>query len=190
MNVTLIGMKHCGKSTLGAALANRWGCPFYDVDQMIEERYACDHDQSLTVREIYRTHGEDYFRELETQVVCELYLSLQNSTAPHVIAVGGRTALNKRVDELLGALGLIVYLEVSPEEMFQRVVRGGLPPFVNEKDPVMDFLELYQERVPHYQRLANLTVNLNGLDPGAALEKLCRALENHVARGPNQTPSP
>lgn len=190
MTVTLIGMKHCGKSTLGAALAVRWGCPFFDVDKMLEERYACDNSQSLSVREIFKARGEEYFRELETQVVCELYLSLHESTAPHVIAVGGRTALNKRVDELLGALGLIVYLEVSPEEMFKRVVRGGLPPFVNEKDPVMDFLELYKERVPHYQRLANLTVNLDGLDAKAALEKLCRAIEEHAARRSNQTESP
>jgi shikimate kinase len=179
MNVTLIGMKHCGKSTLGSALAARWGCPFFDVDKMIEDRHACDHNQWQSVREIFNTRGEDYFRELETQVVCELYLSLHEATAPHVIAVGGRTALNKRVDELLGAFSQIVYLEVSPEEMFARVLKTGLPAFIDQADPTMHFLELYKERVPHYQRLANLTVNLDGLAPADALEKLCRELDRH-----------
>ena len=42
MNIVLIGMKYCGKSTLGAALARWWACPFYDVDRMIEQTYACD----------------------------------------------------------------------------------------------------------------------------------------------------
>ena len=177
MIVTLIGMKHCGKSTLGAALAARWGCPFFDVDQMIEERHACKTGEQLPVREIFKRQGEHRFHELETQVVCDLYLRLSDSKDNGVVAVGGRTALNTKVDELLTALGLIVYLEVSPEEMFARVQRGGLPPFVDEKDPMGHFAKLHAERAPHYRRLANLTVNLDGLNPEAALEKLCRELD-------------
>ena len=186
MNVTLIGMKHCGKTTLGSALAARWQCPFYDVDRMIEDRHACDTGQPLTVREIFATRGEHHFHELETQVVCELYLRLNEAASAHVVAVGGRTALNEKVGELLGGIGVIVYLEVSPEEMFQRVLRTGLPAFVDQNDPVMHFLELYKERVPHYQRLANLTVNLDGLDPAGALEKLCECLEEYKARRSSQ----
>jgi shikimate kinase len=177
MNATLIGMKHCGKSTLGAALAARWGCPFYDVDKMIEEHNACEGGGSLSVREIFSQHGEARFVELETAVVCELYLRLADSNETHVISVGGRTALNTRVDELLKALGLIVYLEVSPEEMFARVMRTGVPAFVDQSDPAGHFQELYQQRDPHYRQLASLTVNLDKLDPHAALEKLSRAIE-------------
>ncbi len=181
MKITLIGMKHCGKTTLGAALAARWNCPFYDVDRMIEDRHACETNRWMSVRDIFNTHGEDYFRQLETNVVCELYASLVDSKDTHVISVGGRTALNKRVDVLLEGLGLIVYLEVSPEEMFQRVLKTGLPAFIDQTDPVMHFLELYNERVPHYLRLANLTVNLDGLEVNAALEKLCRELDAYRA---------
>lgn len=170
-------MKHCGKSTLGAALAARWGCPFADVDRLIEERNACEGGGQLTVREIFAQHGEARFTELETAVVCELYLRLSDSPASHVIAVGGRTALNKRVDELLTALGVIVYLEVSPAEMFARVQRTGVPAFVDQTDPAGHFEELYRQRDPHYRRLANLIVNVDQLDPAAALEKLCRELD-------------
>lgn len=177
MNIALIGMKHCGKSTLGAALAARWGCPFYDVDRLIEEHQACESGTWLSVREIFTTLGEERFVELEAQVVCELYLRLHEAPSDNVVAVGGRTALNERVGELLSGIGLVVYLEVSPEEMFARVLRGGLPSFINQDDPVMSFLELYKERVPHYQRLANLTVNLDGLDAAASLEKMCRELD-------------
>jgi shikimate kinase len=180
MNVALIGMKHCGKTTLGSALAARWGCPFYDVDQMIEAHYACEAGERLGFREIFAKRGEDYFRELETQVVCELYLRVSESKGSCVIAVGGRTALNKKVDDLLSALGLIVYLEVSPEELLARMTRAGLPPFLDEKDPAKHFLDLCRERAPHYRRLANLAVNLDGLDAEAALEKLCGAIERHA----------
>lgn len=176
MNLTLIGMKHCGKSTLGAALAAKWRCPFYDVDRMIESHYACDTGERLSFREIFARRGEDYFRELETQVVCELYLRVSESKGSCVIAVGGRTALNRKVDELLSALGQIVYLEVSPEELLSRVTRAGLPPFLDEKDPAKHFLDLCRERAPHYQRLANLTVNLDGLDADAAMGKFEQAV--------------
>lgn len=179
MNITLIGMKHCGKTTLGAALAEKWRCPFYDVDRMIESHYACDTSERLSFREIFAKRGEDYFRELETQVVCELYLRVSEAKGSNVIAVGGRTALNRKVDELLSALGVIVYLEVSPEELLARVTRAGLPPFLDEKDPAKHFLDLCRERAPHYQRLAHLTVNLDGLDSKAAQEKLFRQIEEY-----------
>lgn len=74
MQVVLIGMKHCGKSTLGAALAARWGCPFFDVDPMMEAVYECDTGKRLTVRELWAAEGADIFRQLESQVVCDLYL--------------------------------------------------------------------------------------------------------------------
>lgn len=176
MKVVLIGMKHCGKSTLGTALAARWGCAFHDIDRLIEEHQTRASGRHLTVREIFNTLGEERFTELETQAVRELHAQLRNSPAPAVVAVGGRTALNVQVGELLNHIGTVVYLEVSPEEMFQRVLRGGLPSFINQDDPVMSFLELYQERVPYYRQRAALIVNLDGLTVAAALEKLCAAL--------------
>ncbi len=175
-------MKHCGKTTLGSALAARWQCPFYDVDRMIEEYNTSETGKRLSVREIFSTGGEDRFRELEAKVVCDLFLRLGDLGGSNVVAVGGRTALNKKVDALLSAMGLVVYLEVSPEEMFARVKRSGLPPFVDENDPENDFMELYKGRAPQYLRLARLTVNVDGLDVDAALEKLCRSIEERTPR--------
>jgi len=172
-------MKHCGKTTLGSALAARWQCPFYDVDRMIEEYNERETGQRLTVREIFSTGGENRFRELEAKAVCDLFLLLDKSEQSNVVAVGGRTALNQRVDALLSAMGLVVYLEMSPDEMFARVVRTGLPPFVDEADPENHFLKLHEERSPHYRRLARLTVNVDNLDADAAVETLARAIEEY-----------
>jgi shikimate kinase len=180
VDVILIGMKHCGKTTLGSALAARWECPFHDVDRMIEQCNERETGKPSTVREIFSTGGEDRFRELEARVVCDLFMRLDETEGSHVIAVGGRTALNTKVDALLSAMGLIVYLEVPPEEMFARVTRSGLPAFVDDSDPKKHFFELYRERAPHYRRLAALAVNLDRLDPDAALEKLCRCIEEYT----------
>ena len=163
-------------------MAARWQCPFYDVDRMIEEYNERETGQRLSVREIFSKGGEDRFRELEAKAVCDLFLRLDETKNSNVVAVGGRTALNKKVDALLSAMGLVVYLEVSPDEMFARVARSGLPPFVDENDPENHFLRLHKERAPHYRRLAHLTVNLDGLDVDAALEKLCRGVEEYAQK--------
>ena len=180
MNVVLIGMKHCGKSTIGAALAGRWGCRLHDVDPMIEATHACDTDERITVREILARHGEDYFRRVEGHVVCELYLKLDQPDSTAVVALGGRTALNRSICELLGAIGLIVYLQVSPEEAYARIERAGLPPFLDEGNPATDFFELYREREPHYRRLADRTLNVEGLTPEGAVDRLIHSIEEHT----------
>jgi shikimate kinase len=179
----MVGARECRPhrdEALREALAERWGCPFHDVDRMIESHHACDYLETLSAREIFRQRGEERFHELESQVVCELYLSLSEARTAHVVAVGGRTALNPRIAELLSGIGLLVYIEVSPEEMWARVTRTGVPAFIESEDPARSFRELYQERAPQYRRLAALTVNVDGLSPAAALEKLCRGLEEYA----------
>src|SRR5512136_3128741 len=143
MNVILIGMKHCGKSTLGAALAARWGCPFYDIDLMIEDYHTAETGQVLTVREIFTAEGEEHFHRLEAKAITDLYLRMDDKT-PGVVAVGGRTALNMKVDRLIQTMGVVVYLEVSPDEMFARVQRNGLPPFLDKNDPEAHFKQIYE----------------------------------------------
>jgi shikimate kinase len=172
MNIVLIGMKHCGKSTTGKTLAARWGCPFYDVDPMIEEHHACDAGESISVREIFERHGETHFHRVEGHVVCELYLKLDRPGSQTVVSLGGRTALNASACELLRAIGPIVYLQVAPDVIFERIERAGIPPFLNPDDPAGDFLSLYRQRHPHYEQLADLTLDINGLDPDAAADLL------------------
>jgi shikimate kinase len=179
MNVVLIGMKHCGKSTVGRGLAARWGCSFHDVDPMIEAHHACDTGQNLTVREIFERHGEIHFHRVEGHVVCELYLKLDRPGSRAVVSLGGRTALNKLVCELLRAIGPVVYLQVAPDVIFQRIEQSGIPPFLDREDPAGDFEALYQRRHPRYEQLADVTVDINGLEPEAAVDKLERALAQY-----------
>lgn len=180
VNVVLIGMKHSGKSTLGAALASRWGCPFYDVDPMIEEMHACDHGEERSVREILQDLGESAFHRLEGHVVCELYLKLDRPGSEAVVALGGRTALNNTVLELLRAIGTSVYLHVAPEEIYARLERAGLPPFLQAEDPRAEFFRVYNEREPHYRRLADLVVNLGGTSVKDAVDHLAARIEEHT----------
>ena len=177
MNVVLIGMKHCGKSTLGAALARRWQCRFHDVDTVIEATYRCDAGESLSVREIFARHGEDAFHNVEGQVVCQLYMQLTRSASQAVVALGGRTALNQAVTSLFADIGLLVYLQVSDDELFERISRSGIPSFLDPADPRGSLVTLIRERDPVYRSLADIVIDLSGRDLAAAEAELVRRLE-------------
>ena len=183
MNVVLIGMKHCGKSTLGKALAARRGCPFHDVDPLIEAYHACEAGEKLSVREVFERHGETHFHRIEGHVVCELYLKLDRPGSQSVVALGGRTALNATVCGLLRAIGPLVYLRAAPDAIFDRIERSGIPPFLDAGDPAGDFVALYHKRHPQYEGLADVSVDIDGLGPDEAVDVLQAAI-NEYARPP------
>ena len=69
MNIVICGMKHCGKSTQGEFIARKLSCPFLDTDDLLEAKFFELEKNPLNSREIYNLHGEDYFRELEADVI-------------------------------------------------------------------------------------------------------------------------
>jgi len=180
MNVLLAGMKHCGKSTAGAALAARWSCPFYDIDQLIEAEHERAVGQWLSVRDIYGMYGEDYFTRLETEVVHTLAREIAGSDQSHVAALGGPTPMNPQLQEALHDLGVVVYLRMCIGALFERVERSGLPAFLEPDDPAGHFARLCLDREPHYLRLSDLVVNADGLDVEAVVELLVRRIEEHT----------
>lgn len=183
MNVVLMGMKHCGKSTVGEALASRWGCRYDDVDTLMEAAYARRGGPRRTIREIFQAAGDEGFQRLETFTVRELAADLARSGERRVIALGGRTPTNPEIEADLRRLGLKVYLEVEPDELFRRVALGGMPPFLDEADPKADFLALCARRVPNYERLADLKVNLDGLPPDEAVGRVAECIEEYMRAG-------
>ena len=59
--IYLIGFMGCGKSAVGRRLSFLLKLPFYDMDKEIVRQ------TGKTIPEIFEQHGEEYFRELETQ---------------------------------------------------------------------------------------------------------------------------
>jgi shikimate kinase len=179
MNIVLLGMKHCGKSTIGRALAERWECPLHDVDDRIEAGHHTETGQPMSVRQIFTTRNEDYFHQIEQRAIRALADELQNSKQQAVLALGGRTPLDQTFDNLLPTLGTCVYLKVNPEELFRRIKQNGLPPFLNTSDPLIDLVRLINRREPAYQRIAELTIELNGLDPAESFDRVLNNIEEY-----------
>lgn len=180
MKIVLTGMKHCGKSTIGKLLAERWSCPFADTDAMLEGLFEQNYGEKLDCRGIFRRHGEDFFRNLEAEVVEQLRAGRPMKS--RVVALGGGLPVNPAVSGVLPELGHIVYLKIAPEVIFRRIERNGLPPYLDAARPFESFMEFYREREKIYESLAELTVTLEDMPPGKAAAAAARAIESEIRK--------
>jgi shikimate kinase len=179
MNVVLLGMKHCGKSTLGRRLAERLGAAFRDTDEMVRLDYAERFGQARTVREIYQEHGPELVGFLEGQAVGQLWrMRVESPGEPLVAALGGGTATQRRLAGLIRNVGVCLWLQVDCDELWRRVERGGIPAFVDPADPAGSFRRICRRRESDYRTLADATVDLDG----KGVDESLRAVQTVLTR--------
>ena len=154
--VALCGIKHCGKSSVGKELSVLLPAQFVDSDELIAAEYARRTGEKLSVREIYRTLGEENFRKLENDCL----VLIANMPGAIVAALGGGAVSNPFVSpETLAKIGTVVWLDVADEVAWQRVKAAGLPPFLaNEADPYAAFVSGNAKRRELFAGCAGLSV--------------------------------
>jgi len=169
MVVVLVGFMGAGKTTVGRIMAERLGQPFVDSDVLIEQRLGRD------IRDIFRTEGEPYFRQLEHDTVASL---VRGPDA--VIALGGGAVEHPRSRAVLRN-ARVVYLRVSYDEAMARVKSDEFRPMLHRPD--LD--EVYKRRLSAYEDISVLTVGTDGRRPDAvALEVLARLTRLPAAAPP------
>ena len=149
-NITLIGMPASGKSTVGVLLAKRLGFSFVDVDILIQEK------EKRLLKEIIDDVGDDGGIEIENRVNAEL------EVARSVIAPGGSVIYGKEAMEHLKDISTVVYLKLSYEDVKERL--GDLVDRGVVLKNGMSLLDLYNERVPYYEKYADITVDETGVE--------------------------
>ena len=164
MRVFLIGFMGAGKSTTGRALARQTGAFFVDLDERVEASLG------QTIPEIFRRLGEAAFRVEESQqlVACERFGDV-------VVATGGGTFALEANRELIGRLGVSVFLDPPWEEVLRRL------PGKREERPLFSSgagaYDLYRSRLQHYCK-ADLHVQpLGNEDPEAVARRIVLLLK-------------
>jgi len=159
----LTGLKHCGKTTIGSMLATRCGRLFFDLDDLLLQEARDGGYRS--VRELYRTAGREKFQEYEARAAKKMYS--QNSAQEVILSLGGGTVENPAAWDILKPAGSFIYLQVEEEVLFERIQRGGLPPFlIGEKPPQEMFHDLWVRRHQLYLSYTDLVLTL----PNQAVE--------------------
>jgi len=151
-SIILIGMMGCGKTTVGRILAEALGYRFFDTDAVIESA------AHKSIPEIFATDGETGFRELETQVLAEL-----SSYSRLVIATGGGIVLARQNWSYLHH-GVVVWLDVPVDHLFQRIQGDTNRPLLQAPDPQKKLQDLMDERRSLYAQ-ADVRVVLQGDEP-------------------------
>lgn len=157
-NIVMIGMPASGKSTIGVLLAKRLGHSFVDVDLVIQEQ------QGKLLKEIIAERGLTGFMEVEEET--NAGLSVEKS----VIAPGGSVIYGPKAMEHLKEIGTVVYLKIGYEDLEKRL--GNLKDRGVVLKDGMTLRDLYNERVPYYERYADVTVDETGKEFGEIVDEL------------------
>lgn len=142
-NIILSGIKHCGKSTIGRFLGELYGYTFEDLDDLILSESSTPYS---TVRALFQTEGAERFRFLEGEAARRWYHRCLNGADSLVLALGGGTMENGEIVSRLKEAGLLVFIDMPMELLYERIMAGGRPPFLSEEDPRGDFRILYETR--------------------------------------------
>ena len=147
MNIYLIGMPGCGKSTIGKATAEKTGLPFIDADNIITEK------QKMSINDIFAKHGEEYFRNLETEALRSV------STAENaIIATGGGAVLRQENIDIMKKTGKLIYINTPVETILSQADFSSRPLL---KDNAAKIHALYDTRHPIYTSCADIVLDFN-----------------------------
>ncbi len=110
-NISLIGYRGVGKSTLGKLLAEELNMKFIDIDNLIESKIG------MSIKAYFEKYGEKEFRKIEQIKVQETLTKNKRS----IIAHGGGVVLNNKNRYLLKAFSKVIFLNLDKETIFTRI---------------------------------------------------------------------
>lgn len=178
--MVLIGFMGCGKTSVGVKLSYRMRMAVEDTDKLIERR------EGRSISEIFSDDGEEYFRQLETDLLKEL--TEKGGGSRKIYSVGGGTPVSAENRRLLRKLGTVVYLRVSPETVYGRLKNDTSRPLLQCGNPLERIRELMEERREAYETCADIVVDADKADMESIIKGIVEGTEKMkllVINGPN-----
>ena len=161
--ISLIGFPGSGKSTVGVLLAKRLGANFVDTDILIQNQ------EKATLAEIIDQHDHVYLRQLEEQVLLDMPIH------PSVISTGGSVVYSPKVMARLAKASIVVFLSARLDTVEYRISLAPDRGIASSKEQTL--ADIYRERVPLYERWAQLTVAVDDAAPEALVDQLIKKLD-------------
>jgi len=160
-------MPGAGKTTIGRQLARRLHRRFIDADHELERR------TGVSIPVIFEIEGEAGFRDREAKVIADL------AAEPNlVVATGGGAVLRPENRAQLRQAGMVVYLQVSPQILYERTRHDQNRPLLQVADPRARLDELFALRDPLYREVADLVVNSAGGSAGQLVKLVEQELKS------------
>ena len=160
-NIVLIGFMGAGKTSISEYLKTLFAMDVIEMDQIIAER------EGMSIPDIFEVHGEQYFRDLETNLLIEM-----QSRKNVVISCGGGTPLRECNVVEMKKNGRVVLLTASPETIFDRVKDSHDRPVIENNKNVPFIADLMEKRRAKYEAAADIIINTDG----KSLIEVCEAV--------------
>ncbi len=159
-NIILIGMPGVGKSTIGTKLAEKLKCNFIDTDILIQEKF------KKPIPQIIKEKGINKIIQIENQIGSKI------KAEKSVIATGGSIIYGKAAMKNLKNLGKIIYLKQDYETINKRIedIEGRGVVLKNSQT----LKDLYNERIPLYEKYADITIEEGELSIEETLQELLK----------------
>lgn len=164
-NIALIGFMGCGKSTISSALHRIYGMRVVEMDQMIAQQ------EGMSISDIFREYGEEYFRNLET----ELLVRLQKDNHV-VISCGGGVPMRERNVQEMKKNSIVVWLMAKPETIYERVKDSHNRPLLEGNMNVDYISQMMEKRREKYQAASDVNVSTDG----KTAEDICKEIMEKI----------
>lgn len=167
-NIILVGYMGCGKTTVGQDIAERMQYTFADTDEMLVTQ------QGRSINDIFKESGEPAFRAMETALLERM---LHDGSDGLVIATGGGMPVREENRALLKRLGMVVYMRVKPETVYERIKDDTTRPLLQCENPMERIREMIKSRESAYEASAQLVIDVDSLLPSEAAEEIIRRID-------------
>lgn len=162
-NIILIGFMGSGKTTVSEALKEKCNMKVVDMDSEIERR------EGRKIADIFKTDGEDYFRNLETELLREL-----QKEENLIISCGGGTPLREQNAAEMKKNGDVFLLSACPETIYNRVKDSHDRPLLETDKSVSFIADLLEKRRVKYETAADFIV----VTDGKTADEICEEILN------------
>ena len=164
-NIVLIGFMGAGKTSISEYLKTLFAMDVIEMDQIIAER------EGMSIPDIFEVHGEQYFRDLETNLLIEM-----QSRTNVVISCGGGVPMRERNVVEMKKNGRVVLLTAKPETILNRVKDNHDRPLLEGNKNVSFIGDLMEKRREKYQAAADIVIETDGKDKLEICEELVHRL--------------
>lgn len=160
-SIVLVGPMGVGKTTIGKKLAKSMGVSFLDTDKVFISKHG-------SINRIFDSQGEEYFRDLESEVLAECL----NSSG--VVSTGGGVVLREANREALKS-ATVIYLSTTGKHIGARLLAGNRPLI---KNGMSDWQRIYDQRKPLYESVADHEVATSGKPLATIVEEILGLVGN------------
>ena len=163
-NIVFLGMMGSGKSSIGNLVSKKLNIPFIDIDYLIEEHVG------MSISEIFKNNGEDYFRNLEEKITLK---TLKNNKS--VIALGGGGFINDKIRKDILLKHFSFWLDWDESILLKRI-RGSKKRPLAFKSTDKEIKAIIMKRAKIYSK-AQFRINCNKVTKTEIINKIIKIYE-------------